>query len=613
MQDPPQQRHAGEAAAASSAQVAQERSNDHSGQGWAAVELLAGQSNPQASSSSSKRMLPVWLQAERVSQFVESTGFTSTTLVVICINAMWIGIDTEWNNTTLKEADGSLPLEPYSELVENLFCVYFTVEVFLRFIAFKDKSRIYRDLWFVFDTTLVLLMILETWVFRIIEAFGGDQGGADLSNFSTLRILRLTRMVRMARSIGELRTLVRGMISAIRAVVSLLVFLVGLTYVFAIFFTTILACPPGDTTERCDDGWELFPGEDPVARYLFGSIGSSMMTLFTNGMLGDNLYWVLDIIKNDSLVMYWLFCIYFLISALTLLNMLIGVLCDTIADTTEKEKQSQKEMNFQECMARCFREIDTDGSGTVTYMEWHEIKQDPTVRERLAADLMVDPDQVDGTMVKMEAVLFADASQQQAGRNGVKHDSHHARKSARHSILDSCEPEEGLTRDDFVKLMVRLSPEKAATPIDVELLRSVMGRFEKLVMRALRAMREQLLRQSSGTAAQRALFNAPPQLSRQLMSTPEAEEGSTLRATAASSRPHTPGDEPPVLHVAPLPSDANPLPAVEEVHTPPAGDLRLISLTSDEHFSTNEWLYNIPTEFLMVALRKRAKKVGIGL
>eukprot|EP00971_Amphidinium_carterae_P042201 829386-Amphidinium_carterae.3 len=85
-----------------------------------------------------------------------------------------------------------------------------------------------------------------------------------------------------------------------RAVVSLLVFLVGLTYVFAIFFTTILACPPGDTTERCDDGWELEPGDDPVmdlvpcrppslkdvARYLFGSIGSSMMTLFTNGMLG---------------------------------------------------------------------------------------------------------------------------------------------------------------------------------------------------------------------------------------------------------------------------------------------------------------------------------------
>eukprot|EP00971_Amphidinium_carterae_P042199 829386-Amphidinium_carterae.1 len=101
---------------------------------------------------------------------------------------MWIGIDTEWNNSTLKEADGSLPLEPYSELVENLFCVYFTIEVLMRFIAFKEKSRIVRDMWFVFDTTLVLLMILETWVFRIIEALGGDQGSS-LASEGVARVL----------------------------------------------------------------------------------------------------------------------------------------------------------------------------------------------------------------------------------------------------------------------------------------------------------------------------------------------------------------------------------------------------------------------------------------
>eukprot|EP00971_Amphidinium_carterae_P311169 6184078-Amphidinium_carterae.1 len=36
------------------------------------------------------------------------------------------------------------------------------------------------------------------------------------------------------------------------------------------------------------------------AEYMFGSIGSSMMTLFTNGMLGDNLYQTMTAIKDAS-------------------------------------------------------------------------------------------------------------------------------------------------------------------------------------------------------------------------------------------------------------------------------------------------------------------------
>eukprot|EP00971_Amphidinium_carterae_P272338 5404829-Amphidinium_carterae.1 len=62
-------------------------------------------------------------------------------------------------------------------------------------------------------------MVTETWVLPLVAvALQSGTSGAGLRNLSTLRILRLSRIVKMARSIEALRTLVKGMISAIRAV-----------------------------------------------------------------------------------------------------------------------------------------------------------------------------------------------------------------------------------------------------------------------------------------------------------------------------------------------------------------------------------------------------------
>ena len=43
-------------------------------------------------------------------------------------------------------------------MVENLFCVYFTVELAIRFAAFRYKRNCMKDSWFVFDSVLVALM-----------------------------------------------------------------------------------------------------------------------------------------------------------------------------------------------------------------------------------------------------------------------------------------------------------------------------------------------------------------------------------------------------------------------------------------------------------------------
>merc|ERR1719401_1350649 len=81
----------------------------------------------------------------------QSDKFQNLTLGIICVNALWIGGDTEWNHANIPTDDGNLPLEPVSTVIENLFCIYFTVEVVIRFLSYRRKRSCISDAWFVFD------------------------------------------------------------------------------------------------------------------------------------------------------------------------------------------------------------------------------------------------------------------------------------------------------------------------------------------------------------------------------------------------------------------------------------------------------------------------------
>jgi hypothetical protein len=166
-------------------------------------------------------------------------------MAVIVFNAGWIGIDTEWNHDNLKDENGKLPLEPASIVVENFFCIYFSVELTIRFLAFREKKQCFWDAWFVFDSVLVGCMILETWIMPVVELIIGDAGGGvgPLSALRLLRLLRLARMGRLMRFVPELGKLCKGMVKAARSVVFILIFLVLVIYIFAIIFTGSLSDP----------------------------------------------------------------------------------------------------------------------------------------------------------------------------------------------------------------------------------------------------------------------------------------------------------------------------------------------------------------------------------
>lgn len=163
--------------------------------------------------------------------------------LVILMNMVWIAVETDLNN-----ADVLCNAAPMFQISDNAFCVIFLFEILIRFMSFKHKVHALLDTWFIFDSTLVLLMIWETWIVVILYSFFGFAAGQDGARSSQLlRGLRLARLVRIARaarflhSVPELWVLGRGMIQGLRAVVAVLVLLTIVIYLFAIIFRITLS------------------------------------------------------------------------------------------------------------------------------------------------------------------------------------------------------------------------------------------------------------------------------------------------------------------------------------------------------------------------------------
>lgn len=217
--------------------------------------------------------------------------------------------------------------------MENFFCLFFLVEIIIRFLAFESKLNCLRDGWFVFDAMLSFMMVLETWVlYIIIYALEADPVKVVGSTFRLFRFAKLSRitkiarlskiirLVRLARSVPELLVVMKAMKFALRSV--LVFFLVWglIIYAFAILLRQL--------TEDNDIGRKYFP-----------DIPHSMNTLLLRGIFPSNADVLHDITADH--VWLWPFMILFvsLVSLLTM-YMLVGVLVDTVKSVASAEKEA---------------------------------------------------------------------------------------------------------------------------------------------------------------------------------------------------------------------------------------------------------------------------------
>lgn len=283
--------------------------------------------------------------------------FEQLTLGVIMLNAVWIAVDTDRN-----DAAALLDAEPIFQIAEHFFCVYFSFEWTVRFMAFKVKRDGLRDRWFVFDSCLVFMMVGETWIVTTVLLFvqtgGSSTGLGSASILRLFRLLRLSRMARMLRSFPELMILIKGITAAMRSVVLVMCLLVITMYIFAIAFTQLAE-------------------ETSMGKRYFASVGTSMYSLLVYGTFLDNLAGVCMDIKNESAICLALFFVFIVFSALTLMNMLIGVLCEMVSTITATEKEVRIVDFVTGKLEAILDTLDEDGDKRISRVEFAKILQIP--------------------------------------------------------------------------------------------------------------------------------------------------------------------------------------------------------------------------------------------
>ena len=97
--------------------------------------------------------------SSRWAEVVRHPYFERMSLAMIYLNAVWIAIDIEFN-----KADMVLQAESPFLIMEIVFTLYFSGELFVRFMSYEKRREALRDSWFIFDLLLVVMMLLETWL-----------------------------------------------------------------------------------------------------------------------------------------------------------------------------------------------------------------------------------------------------------------------------------------------------------------------------------------------------------------------------------------------------------------------------------------------------------------
>ncbi|CAE7191499.1 CACNA1H [Symbiodinium sp. KB8] len=361
-----------------------------------------------------------------VANFYKKTGvwqamarndkFERLTLMVICINAIYIGVDADNN-----KASTTISAEWPYQVCDHAFCLFFTFELAVRFAAFERKRNCLRDMWFIFDTTLVILMVFETWILSIVLLIvqSADGGGVATGPLRLLRLLRLSRLVRLLRSLPELLTLVNGMRAAARAVISALMLIIGLNYVFAIIINMFLRdiqypmCSDGNSSGFCSE-------EGNMMERKFNTLGVSMWSLALHGTFMDAISDLLEDMRDlenletgGGWVLAWsmifVFFLYVLLTNITVMNMLIGIVCEVVSEVKLSDEKNTAVVYLKRNLRNLLIELDEDNNNQISKRELNAASKLPRAREVLK-ELDVN---VDNLIVLTEPLFEQDAD---AGR-----------------------------------------------------------------------------------------------------------------------------------------------------------------------------------------------------
>ncbi|WDE03384.1 ion transporter [Thalassomonas viridans] len=217
-----------------------------------------------------------------------SNLFQGIVIAVIILSALLIGAKTH-----------DLPPQVLSVLtfLDAGVTVFFVIEIVIRYLAFPEKKKFFKNGWNIFDTVIVIGSLIPT-------------GG---SGVLLARLLRVFRVLRLVSMVPELRILINALLKAIPRMgyIGLLMFVIF--YIYAAV------------------GSILF---NQINEVLWGDLSIAMLTLFRVATFED---WT-DVMYETMAVhpFSWIYYLSFIfLTAFIFLNMMVGTVLEVMGQEHE--------------------------------------------------------------------------------------------------------------------------------------------------------------------------------------------------------------------------------------------------------------------------------------
>lgn len=407
-------------------------------------------------------------RSEYCRRVAQSGGFVFLQMTAILLNTMVIGLDVEYNVDSASESTKQI-----FAIVDHLFCAFFTGEIIIRFGAMNKTPnfattcrKVWKDKWFVFDLVLVVPMVFETWgIAFFFWLAGAEASSSGVSSFTTLRLLRLMklgrigRVARVLKFFPEIFMMIKSIIAAMRAVLVTFGFLLFLLYIFAIIFKSRAAN---------SDIEELFP-----------NIFASMWQLLLNGAFMDNVGDTMEAIWESEQGLAAVFLLFIFLSNLTVLNMLIGVICEVANNVSTKEREMAAEKALSKDLKEFLECFDTNQDGLIGVKEFELLVGNPDVK------LMLERHEVDvDVIVSLKDAIFMDKDAMRE-----EHAKQHKQELEQdeNAAVQSIDPVnaiwKALTFDNLIQIILRFRGGGGShcTVLDlIELERNIYKRLDQL-------------------------------------------------------------------------------------------------------------------------------------
>lgn len=237
---------------------------------------------------------------QQVSHWVESVGFVRFVTILILINAVTLGLETD--------ADMIKKYGSILHFIDRIILILFTVELVLKFYAYR--LDFFKSGWNVFD----FLIVTIAWM----PASGP---------LSVLRALRILRVLRLLSVVPQMRRVISALGHSIPGMASVVAVLCLLFYVSAVLATKLFGVH-----------------EDPNMQEWFGTIGASAFTLFQIMTLES---WSMGIVRPtmEFYPLAWVFFVPFIIiTSFAVLNLFIGIIVDAMQMVQQEEHREHKKM-----------------------------------------------------------------------------------------------------------------------------------------------------------------------------------------------------------------------------------------------------------------------------